>query len=451
MADTQPVPGSDETGAGELEREVALRLITEDMLDMIVQIDNQGIRRYVSQSVKPVLGYEAADLVGEYIFTQIHPDDIGGVLETFNQGMREPMTGIIEARYLHADGHYVWLETTGKTIEDKDGNMTGAIVISRNINRHKQVEEELMRLNQELELRVAERTVQLEAANRDLADHLRAAQEAWEAVRKSEEYYHMIMENAGDAILVLDVESRKIVDNNQGASALTGMAYEEILGKELNQLQPLMGTSVEPYVQEVLRLRNVPSREIKAFDLHGREAWGEYSGCVYEIDGRQLMVVMVRDITRRKREEMRLREIEEKYREQAESDFRLIRLDLEGNLTYLNDYARGFYVDAEGEPLGRSVLGVVVEDTEAGRRDLDEMLLSVIRSPEERVVRELDCISGVAGEHRVEWTARAIRDEQGHVAGASLTGLDVTNRYRREQELTRRLEELQRKLEDKSR
>jgi hypothetical protein len=39
------------------------------------------------------------------------------------------------------------------------------------------------------------------------------------------------------------------------------------------------------------------------------------------------MVVMVRNITRRKREKMRLREMEEKYREQAESDFRLIRLE----------------------------------------------------------------------------------------------------------------------------
>jgi PAS domain S-box-containing protein len=448
LADIQPVPRSDDKGTGRLELEVALHLITESMLDMIVQIDDQGIRRYVSQSVKPVLGYEAADLVGESIFAQVHPDDIAAVLEVFSQGMQEPMSGIVEARYLHADGHYVWLETTGKTIEDADGKVTGGIVISRNIDRRKQVEEELMRLNQELERRVAERTAQLKAANRDLADHLRAVEEAWEAVRKSEEYYHMIMENAGDAILVLDVESRKIVDCNHRATVLTGMAFEEILGKELHQLQPLRSAAdYEPYIQEVLRLQSIPSREIEARDRQGRKAWGEYSGSVYEIDGRQLVVVMVRDITRRKREEIRLIEVEEKYREQAESDFLLIRLDLEGKLTYLNDWARRRYVASGGEPVGKSVLGVVVEDTEAGRRALDGLLLSVIRSPEERVVKELDCISGAAGEHRVEWTARAIRDEQGHVAGASLTGLDVTARHLREQELMGHLEELRRKLE----
>jgi PAS domain S-box-containing protein len=68
-------------------------------------------------------------------------------------------------------------------------------------------------------------------------------------VRKSEEYYHMIMENAGDAILVLDVESRKIVDNNQRASVLTGMAYEEIL-----------------------RRGSIPSREIEGRDRSSRKA-----------------------------------------------------------------------------------------------------------------------------------------------------------------------------------
>ncbi len=437
----------DELGEGQLEHEVALRLVTENMQDMIVQIDARGIRQYVSQSVKPVLGYEPSELVGKPVFDLIHPDDMPMVMNVLSRGVKGPMHGILETRHLHADGHYIWLETTGNTIEDEGGDIVGGIVVSRNVDARKKVEEELIVLNRKLEERVVERTAQLEKANRDLANHLREVEEAWEAVRKSEEYYHMIMENAGETIMVVDVESRKIIDCNHQATLMSGMAYEEILGKELQQLRPLQTTEIGPYIEEVLRLRNVSIREIKASDLKGREAWGEYSGCVYEIDGRELMVVMVRDITRRKREELRWLGIEKRRREQEESDFLLMRLDLEGNIVYLNECARLFSNGTDDRSKKGPALGTVIMDSAENRHSLEKLLLEIIRSPEEKPRVELECVCAAGGARWIEWTARAVHDEKGHVAEASLTGLDVTERRRREDELLSNLEQLRRKLE----
>jgi signal transduction histidine kinase len=53
-------------------------------------------------------------------------------------------------------------------IRDRDGRIVGSVVAGRDITDSKRAEEEIRRLNTELELRVRQRTSQLEASNREL-------------------------------------------------------------------------------------------------------------------------------------------------------------------------------------------------------------------------------------------------------------------------------------------
>ena len=53
-------------------------------------------------------------------------------------------------------------------IRDRDGRIVGSVVAGRDITDSKRAEEEIRRLNAELELRVRERTAQLEASNKEL-------------------------------------------------------------------------------------------------------------------------------------------------------------------------------------------------------------------------------------------------------------------------------------------
>jgi PAS domain S-box-containing protein len=71
-----------------------------------------------------------------------------------------------------ADGSLIWLSTTKVAIRDAGGNIVGLVGISRDITERKQFEEALQKANDELEIRVEERTSDLKTANEQLQTHI---------------------------------------------------------------------------------------------------------------------------------------------------------------------------------------------------------------------------------------------------------------------------------------
>lgn len=62
----------------------------------------------------------------------------------------------------------VWIEINGGPLKDKDGALRGGVVSFRDITQRKANEQEIRKLNDELEARVITRTAELQAANKEL-------------------------------------------------------------------------------------------------------------------------------------------------------------------------------------------------------------------------------------------------------------------------------------------
>lgn len=124
------------------------RLLAESIGDVVRVIDLNGIHRWVSPSVTKLLGYTPEELVGTYAQAIIHPDDLAQALAA---GIRTGMArGVVTAprrtRVRHADGHWVWTETTNSFNYDAEGNVTEIYAVTRDAQAAVQAEAELQRM-----------------------------------------------------------------------------------------------------------------------------------------------------------------------------------------------------------------------------------------------------------------------------------------------------------------
>ena len=119
-------------------------------------------------------------------------------------------------------------------IRDKDGRIVGSVVAGRDITERKQMEEELRRSHDELELRVRERTAELISANEDLQKQA------------------ALLNLAHDAIFVVD--SAGVVSFwNKGAEDLYGFTGEQAIGNVACEfLQTRFPESLEQVVKQVI-------------------------------------------------------------------------------------------------------------------------------------------------------------------------------------------------------
>ena len=126
---------------------------------------------YYSPQWKAQLGYADHELENSRALwlDRLHPQDREACQNGLRAARRNPGQPYeMEFRLLHRDGTYRWIYARGGVLTDGTGKpqrMFGAHV---DITHRRKAEDAVRLLNAELEQRVAERTAQLEAANREL-------------------------------------------------------------------------------------------------------------------------------------------------------------------------------------------------------------------------------------------------------------------------------------------
>jgi PAS domain S-box-containing protein len=127
----------------------------------IYRHDTTGVLTYVSESVTQVLGYTAEEGLPHYgkYFTD-HPANQAAHQHTERtlQGIRQPP---YEVNVWHKDGSSRWLEVQEVPVYDAGGKVVAVEGVAQDITERKRAQEALRRLNEQLELQVAQRTEEL--------------------------------------------------------------------------------------------------------------------------------------------------------------------------------------------------------------------------------------------------------------------------------------------------
>lgn len=123
-----------------------LRRITDNMSDLVSELDVQGNLIFASPSHYKMLGYTAETMSKINIRDFVHPEDLPAVQYALKIILDTGEANISHHRCQHAAGHYIWTETVGNPIV-QEGKLSGIILSSRDITERKQLEQELRYLS----------------------------------------------------------------------------------------------------------------------------------------------------------------------------------------------------------------------------------------------------------------------------------------------------------------
>ncbi|MCG3198228.1 MAG: Adaptive-response sensory-kinase SasA [bacterium] len=122
--------------------------------------DMPAWRAFTGQSIEEVRGARWTEA--------LHSDDRARTLAVWQDSVKRRSLYDTEYRVRRHDGQYRYFAARGVPLLDEDGSIREWIGYCADIHDRKLAEEEINRLNAELEQRVLERTAQLQAANKEL-------------------------------------------------------------------------------------------------------------------------------------------------------------------------------------------------------------------------------------------------------------------------------------------
>lgn len=121
------------------------RLITESSFDIITLINLSGFIEYVSPAHEKLLGYSGDIHIGSPFTKNVHPDDAFDLIESVASLMNggEPVT--VEVRFVHQDGHHIWMEITPTPVIVGD-EVVQLFTIARDITERRELQNEIAKM-----------------------------------------------------------------------------------------------------------------------------------------------------------------------------------------------------------------------------------------------------------------------------------------------------------------
>ena len=145
------------------ESEQRFRLIADSAPVPIWVTKLDRTRSFANQAYVDFLGLPFEEAIAFDWRNRLHADDQQRVVQESIAGEASLKPFVLEARYRDAAGEWRWLRSESQPRWDPTGKHVGFIGVAHDITAAKQAEHDLRQLNEILELRITERTAQLES------------------------------------------------------------------------------------------------------------------------------------------------------------------------------------------------------------------------------------------------------------------------------------------------
>ncbi len=259
--------------------------------------------------------------------------------------------------------------------------------------------------------------------------------------------YRAIVREAPDAVFVTD-RGGTIVDASRKAGELLGYAAEELFGKEFAALlsREARGGTMRAYGRSGRRY----SLEAKALRKDGAAVAVTVSFTPVRYGGGRIFLVVVRDITGRKRLEEALTLSEKQYRDMFEKiPIGIWRTSPEGRILAVNPFTARLMGFESPEDMIRSVddIGRQLYRNPKDRREMARLLKKrgYVRDYEAAFARQ---------DGSTRWcvmNARAVRDARGEILYYEGSFQDITDRKEAEEALLKSRVELEARVAERTR
>ncbi|MCI0487953.1 MAG: PAS domain S-box protein [Blastocatellia bacterium] len=367
------------------------------------EIDREGRIVRINQTELSMLGYSAEEMVGAFVADFAAESDFAQIIR--NRLAGDVPEGAYEKSFRRKDGSLIRVLIEDALIRKQDSSVAGIRSTIQDISARKEMED---------------------------------------ALKESERHYRNLFDNANDAIVILEPGTEMILEANQRASQMYGVAKEELVGMSLKSFvrEGANGGHKDSFLTSISSaIEAGGSRNFET--IHYGKKGNSINlavGCsLIDYADRKAIFGVFRDITESKRFEEMLRQSEEKYRSILENiEAGYYEIDLKGTMVFFNEPVERILgypaADLKGLPYRHYVEPDVAQE-------VYETFNRAFRTG--KAIRDFTyLIRQKDGSKRfVETSFSLIRDAEGKAAGFRGMIRDVTERLEAERTLTRDLKE----------
>ncbi len=301
------------------ESEARYRGIVEDQTELICRFLPDGTLTFVNQAYCRYFGRPREELMGQTFIPLIPPEDQPLVLRALAALSQDNPVVSYENRVILPNGTIRWHAWTNRILFDEQNHFIELQAVGRDVTERKEAQEALEKARDELEIRVAQRTTELQEANERLRIELTERQRAEEALREAEFKYRTLVEQTPA------ITYTALLDE-VGSTLYVSPRIESILGFSVDEWladPALWFKQVHPDDREGVVTQNTHSRvsgqpfryEYRLLAKDGRVVWIRDEAVVMKRKAAELPILqgVMLDITERKEAEEQLKiSLEEK-------------------------------------------------------------------------------------------------------------------------------------------